>query len=101
VVLVYEMRDNSSNPCGVCATGTVVLNANSAVPLNFCAGYLDMCINVVEIGGVAISPACHLHDSHCHSGNTFCGGSITSGNCGGTINWNASWSSATNIFNIN
>jgi hypothetical protein len=50
VVIGYEMRDTN---CGVCAAGTATIQPGVPASITTCAGYIDMCIWIISIGGCA------------------------------------------------
>lgn len=88
VTIGYEMFKHPS--CQVCSFGTVTIPANSSTSLTLCAGYGEICIWIIDIGGT--TPA--LNHSNvvgtCHSITPF--GQTGSGigvACSSTGNWTA------------
>lgn len=83
VKLNYEMWDAA---CQVCTFGTIIVNA-AGVSIPLCAGYYDMCINIMEIDYCPVSSNHLSVNMNCHmvgpSGQT---GTMAAGCCSG-----ASW----------
>jgi hypothetical protein len=89
VVITWEMRDTG---CGVCASGTSTLISGNTLYMTACSGYIDMCINVTDIGGCTLTQNCHLSEAAgCHFPNfvNSCSGNVTCcGNTAYTATWN-------------
>lgn len=98
VTIGYEMRDGNGSPCGVCATGTLLLAANSTSTILKCPSYYDMCINVTDIDG-CVQSAKHLHGGNCHAGTTLIFGGGNAACCNGAT-WTASWNLPSSTFVI-
>jgi len=96
VTIVYEVWDSM---CSVCQWGQITVPANSSVNLPVCNGWIEVCINIVDIGG-DIPPSNHTTLGNCHLitpyGQT--GTTSTTASCPG-YSWSASQGTSSWTFN--
>lgn len=78
----YAPPTIAGNPCTVCYSNYITLNANSGpVPYTLCASH-DICISVYSVDGVVITWYNHANWGFgCHGGGGIVGQSGTSGAC--------------------
>ncbi len=96
VILVYEVWDSG---CSVCQWGQITVPAFSSVNLPVCAGWIEVCINIVDIGG-DVPPSNHTSLGNCHVMTPYgqTGTTSTTASCPG-YSWSASQGTSSWTFN--